>query len=188
MSRKLVRNATMAFALAVAIATPQLIHADDAAPATDDVFRLTLPAGYGAFAKKAQTVPSPEGGIKATNWVSKSPEGSAIVVTMSKMPGKIIDPEKLLTSTRDSLLKSLGATLETGEKTDVTLTGANLFFSSKSAYFRSQLLVSDDRFYQLLYVGRTPEERTSPTVAQLFESFAVNNPAAEPAAAVGGTH
>ena len=176
----------MALTLAAAIAMPQLIHADDAAPAMDDIFRLTLPAGYGAFAKQEQSVPSPEAEIKATNWVSKSPDGSAVVVTMSQMPAKIIDPEKLMNSTRESLLKSLGATLETEEKTNADLIGANLFFRSKAAYFRSQLLVSEDRVYQLLYVGRTAEERTSPTVTQLFESFAVNSPPAEPAATTAG--
>src|SRR5690348_8100871 len=49
-------------------------------------FAVTLPAGYGEFTRQVQTVPSPEGEIETTSWISKAPTGEAVIVTMSTMP------------------------------------------------------------------------------------------------------
>lgn len=127
-------------------------------------FTLMLPEGYAAFAKQVQTADSPEGKIETTNWVSKAPTGEALVVTMSKMPGKILDPEKMIASTRQSLLKTLGATAE-GD--------ANLF-RSNAAFFRTEFVVDGDRFFQLLYVGRSEEQRGNAAVAKVFDSFTIS--------------
>jgi hypothetical protein len=139
-------------------------------------FKIDLPTGYTAFAKSVQTVPSPEGPIEATNWVSKAPTGEAIVVTKSLMPAKILNPDKLFAGTRDSLLKSLKATLENEEKRAGDQPSVRLLFKSDAAVFRSRLLVDGDVFYQLLYVGRTAEQRQQPAVAAVFESFAIAAP------------
>lgn len=138
---------------------------------TNETFSIALPAGYGEFAKQTQTVKSPEGDIETTTWVSKAPTNEAVVVTLSKMPKKILNPEKLIASTRESLLKSLGATAA-GEQQDI--------FQSANAWFRTRYVVEEDRFYQVLYVGRSDEQRAAPAVATLFESFAVVAPAAAP--------
>ena len=126
-------------------------------------FTLALPEGYAAFTKQVQTADSPEGKIETTNWVSKAPTGEAVVVTLSRMPAKILDAEKLVDSTRQSLLKALGATAEND---------ANLF-RSNAAFFRTHFVVDEDRFFQLLYVGRSEEQRGNPAVATLFDSFKV---------------
>jgi hypothetical protein len=140
---------------------------------SDDVFQISLPAGYGEFAKKVQNVPSPDGEIETTNWISRSPAGGAVIVTMSRMPGRILDPQKLMTSTRESLLKTLNATLESTEDRQSTLPSERLYFTNGSAFFRSRFVVDNDRFYQLLYMTRSADERTSPAVVQLFDSFSI---------------
>jgi len=176
--KKTIRTLLPALSLVGALA----VYADTA-PAPDDSFRVTLPTGYGAFTKQAQVAPSPEGEIKTTNWISKSADGSAVIVTRSEMPGKILDPQKFFDSTRESLLKSLSATLESEERAE-NGASAHLLFRSPAAFFRSRFEVRDNHFYQLLYVGRSAEARTGADAAQLFDSFAIaETPAAQPPAA-----
>jgi len=145
-------------------------HADNA-PAANDVFTVALPSGYTEFQKQVQTTKAPEGEIETTNWISKAPTGEAVVVTSSRMPGKILDPEKMIASTRDSLLKSLNATLESQEPRPGDVPSARMLFRSDAGWFRGRLIVVDDRLYQLLYVGRSEEQRAAPAVGEMFESF-----------------
>jgi hypothetical protein len=168
--------------MAVLIATMLMLTAGGAAHADDagipnDIFSVTVPAGYAGFTKQVQTTKSPEGDIETTNWISKAPTGEAVVVTMSRMPGKILDPQKMIASTRESLLKSLGATLESEEPRAGELPSSRLFFRSNAAWFRARFTVLDDRFYQLLYVGRSDEQRNAAAVSQMFESFRIANTA-----------
>ncbi|HVS31341.1 MAG TPA: hypothetical protein VMS98_07785 [Thermoanaerobaculia bacterium] len=153
----------------------------------NEVFSIDLPAGYAAFIKQVQKQKSPEGEITATNWISKSPNGEAIVVTMSQMPGKILDPQKMMTSTRASLVKALGASLEQEEMREGAVPSARLLFYSDDAFFRSRLVIDDDRLYQILYVARTAEQRVSPAATQIFETFRISErvPAKSGVAAAG---
>jgi hypothetical protein len=154
--------------------------ADEAATdVQNDAFSIRLPARFAAFTAQAQTAKAEEGTIETTNWVSKAPTGEAVVVTVSKMPGKILDPDKLMTSTRETLLKSLNATLENEEKIAGDLPATNLTFRSASAAFlRSRLVVDGDRLVQVLYVGRSEEQRAANAVGQLFDSFKIASAAA----------
>lgn len=157
-------------------------HAEDAR-IPNDVFNLTVPNGYGAFTKQVQTTKSPEGDIETTNWISKAPTGEAVIVTMSRMPGKILDAQKLIASTRESLLQSLGATLESEEARAGELPSSGLLFHSDAAWFRGRFTVADDRFYQLLYIGRSADQRSAPHVGAMFDSFRLVDPAPAMAAA-----
>lgn len=150
-------------------------YADDAS-VPNDAFTATLADGYSAFTKQVQTTKSPEGDIETTTWVSKAPTGEALVVTMSHMPGKILDPQKLMSSTRDSLLKSLGATVESEVAGSGEPPSTNVDFRSNAAFFRAHLTVVDENLYQLLYVGRSAEQRTAPAVQQMFDSFKIARP------------
>jgi hypothetical protein len=163
------------YAVAALFLAATVLHAEDAGHVTNEWFSITLPAGFAQFASQEQTSKAADGGdIKTTNWVSKAPTGEAVVVTVSRMPGKILDPEKLMASTRDSLIKSLNATLEAEEKVEGEMPATRLTFKSNSAAFlSSRLVVSEDRLYQVLYVGRSEEQRSAPATAQLFESFKV---------------
>jgi hypothetical protein len=140
-------------------------------------FALTLPAGYGPFTKQVQKVASPDGEIETTNWVSKAPTGEALVVTMSRMPAKILDPQKLFAGARESLLKTLGATLESETARPGDAASIRLLFHSERAFFRARFTVEVDRFYQLLYVGRSAGQRDAAAVGSLFQSFRMNSPA-----------
>ncbi len=95
---------------------PAAVPAPAPAAAQADPFTITLPAGFSPFAKQTQSVKTNDGNVETTNWVSKAPTGEAVVVTVSKMPGKILDPTKMIGSTRDSLMKSLNATVESDDK------------------------------------------------------------------------
>lgn len=162
--------------------------ADGETPVSNESFSVTLPVGFGQFTSQTQKSKAPDGGeIETTNYVSKSPTGEAVVVTVSRMPAKVLDPQKLMNSTRDTLISSLKATLESEQKVEGELPSVELLFHGQSAnppYLRSRLAVQDDRFFQILYVGRNEAQRALPSVARLFESFQVA-PAAAPAARAG---
>ena len=151
-------------------------HVAAAQHVEDGAFSITLPEGYSKFTKQEQKA----GEITATNWISKAPTGEAVVVTMSQMTGKILEPQTMIESTRDSLLKTLNATLEKEQAGDDG-SDALYFFRSAGAVFESRLVVDEDRLFQLLYVGRSDEQRNAPAVTQLFESFTIAK--AEPAEA-----
>jgi hypothetical protein len=179
MNRKLIRS--IAAGAAAVLLSATALFADGVTPVHNDAFDITLPVGFSAFTEQAQSVKGTDGMIETKNWISKSPTGEAVVVTVSKMPGKILDAEKLLSSTRDSLLKSLNATLENEEKQadgSVVLT----FRSNSAAFLRSRLDVRDTNLYQLLYVGRSEEQRAMPATASLFETYRITAPAAAPEA------
>lgn len=145
-----------------------------AAAQAAEPFNITLPTGFGSWTSQTQSANSPDGKIETTTWVSKSPTGEAVVVTMSKMPKKILDPTKLFSSTRDALLKSTNSTLDAEEKLTGTPASEKLTFHSNSgAYLRSRLIAADDRFFQVLYVGRNAEQRDNPSVGSMFESFTI---------------
>jgi hypothetical protein len=171
----LVRKFTLnAVSLLLIAAMPQAAKAAEPTPVQNDSFSLTLPAGFTPFTEHAQSANSPGGTIMTTNWISKAPTGDAIVVTVSKMPKKIQSPDKLFGGTRDSLLKSLKATLDSEEKVAAAIPTTALMFHSEQAYLRARLAVSSDHFYQVLYVGRSAEQRSLPFVEQLFDSFHIN--------------
>ncbi|HEX6084048.1 MAG TPA: hypothetical protein VF266_05955 [Thermoanaerobaculia bacterium] len=134
-------------------------------------FTISLPAGYAEFTKQVQTTKAAEGEIETTNWIAKAPTGEAVIVTSSRMPGKILDPQKMIDSTRASLLGTLKATLESEEPRPGELPSTRMLFRSDAALFRARFTVSDDRLYQLLYVGRSEAQRSAPAVAAMFDSF-----------------
>lgn len=170
MKRKFLKKVIAAAAVMVAAAIPAMAQS----PVQKDSFGITLPAGFADFTKQVQSADSPEGKVETTNWISRqATSGEAVVVTVSRMPGRILDPEKMMDSTRDSLLRSLKATLESEQDFEGEMPATVLQFRSEAAVLQSKLLVDDNRLFQVLYVGRTPEQRSAATVAQLFSSFRV---------------
>ena len=153
-----------------------LATAAGAEQVTNDAFSVTLPPGFGAFTKQTQTVTGKEGKIETTNWISKAPTGEAIVVTVSKMPGKILNPTQMIDGTRDALLKSLNASVDNETKLPGDVPAKVVTFHSANAFLESQLAVNNDLLYQLLYVGRSADQRGAATVTDMFSSFHVNAP------------
>ncbi len=170
-----------AAAAIVAAGLAQIANAADAQP-----FQLTLPTGFGTFASKAQTAKDQNGkDIQITNWISKSPTSEAIVVTVTKMWAKIANPNLQMASMRDAVIKSVpNATLDSQQKLDGSTPAMTFDFHSGTAVFlRAKLMVKGDSMYQLLYVGRTPDERANPSVESMFQSFVINAPQASAATA-----
>lgn len=164
--------------LAVAFAS-SLALAADPTPVSNSAFEITLPAGFAAFEEKTQSSKGEEGTIETHNWISKAPTGEAIVVTVSTMPGKILDPEKLMNSTRDSLLKSLNATVETQEKVEGDVPATRILFKSSGAtpvFLRARMAVRGDQMVQVLYVGRSEEQRSAASITGAFDSFRLAPP------------
>lgn len=153
----------------VLLASLLLAGAAIAGPVSTDYFTVTLPDAYAAPVMSTAT----QNGIATTTWIAKAPTGEAIVISVSTMPGKIDDAAKLMDSTRDSLLKSVKGTLDSEQPLAGPLPGRDLLFKSGTAFLHSRLIVSGDRLYQLLYVGRSQAERDAPAVAQIFGSFTV---------------
>jgi hypothetical protein len=140
-----------------------------AGPVSTDYFTVNLPDAYAAPVMSTAT----QNGIATSTWIAKAPTGEAVVISVSTMPGKIDDAAKLMDSTRDSLLKSVKGTLDSEQPLAGPLPGRDLLFKSGTAFLHSRLIVSGERLYQLLYVGRSQAERDAPAVAQMFGSFTV---------------
>ena len=158
-------------------------------PVSNESFGVTLPAGFTAFTEQKQTTKGENGDIATTTWISKFPTtGEAVVVTMSDMPGKILDPEKMMASTRDSLVASLKATVENEQKIDGDLAFTFKSNGANPAYLQSRLVVAEDRLYQILYVGRSEEQRAAQSVVELFSSFKIVAPPSETVAETAHQH
>jgi len=135
----------------ILLASLFLAGAAIAGPVSTDSFTVNLPDAYAAPVMSTAT----QNGITTSTWIAKAPTGEAVVISVSTMPGKVDDPAKLIDSTRDSLLKSVKGTLESEQPLAGPLLGRDLLFKSGTAFLHSRLIVSGERLYQLLYVGRT---------------------------------
>lgn len=199
--------------LVIALTAAAAIAAEPT-PVQNDAFSLTLPTGFGQFAKQTQTVSSPGGKkTEVTTYVSKSPTGEAVVVSISKMPGKVVDADKLFASTRDALLKSTNSTLDKEEKVPgenpterlwfhtapvatptavaqssngVTTTISQVQAPVNPVFLRSRLIVAGDTLYNVLYVGHSEDQRNNPAVGSMLDTFTI--PAAPVAQATTTAH
>ncbi|HSP33914.1 MAG TPA: hypothetical protein VLU46_06325, partial [Thermoanaerobaculia bacterium] len=116
---------------------------------------------------------SAEGKVDTTTWVAKSPAGQAVIVAMTRMPGRILDPAKMMASTRDALVKSLNATVESEDKGPGDVTSEGIMFKSNSQpiFARARLIVTGNRQYQVIFIGHGDAERTTADVNTMFDSF-----------------
>jgi hypothetical protein len=157
---------TTLFAAALVLSASLAQAADSAQP-----FQIALPEGFSPFESKTQTSETKDGKIETTNWISKAPTGEAVVITVSTMPAKILDADKMINSTRDALVASLKATVETDEPVNGASPYRRLIFKNDAAFLRARLSVAENRFFQMLYVGRSQQQRDNPAVVTMFDSF-----------------
>lgn len=165
---------TIALAALLFLAAGAAFAQQEPSKVSNDAFSITLPAGFTAFTSQTKSADSKEGKIDTTTWVAKSSTGQIVIVAMTKMPGRILDPDKMMASTRDALLKSLNATVESEEKIPGSLPAEKLVFKSNTAqpvYVRTNIIVAGDRQYQVIFIGHSDAERTVPAVASMFDSF-----------------
>lgn len=183
MTKSDTRVFTLFVAAAVALTfTAAGARAEMGETVTTDGFSLQLPAGFSAFAKQEQKVETPSGPVNQVTYVSKLPTGQACIITYGEMSGPILDPKAMMTSGRDSLLKSLGATMESEKEFEAEGNKGMSFVYSASTprpiFARTDMLVQGARMYQVIYLGFTAEERNSEDVAALFSSFKLTPQAA----------
>lgn len=167
-----ISRAAIVAAMAAALVFPTAMLASNV---ENEDFAVTLPEGYSEFAHQVQKVASPSGEIHQSTWVSKGADGSAFIVTYGDLSGPITDPEAAMTSGRDSLLKSLNASLEQEREIEIDGNPARTFeFSSQGEtpiFARTDLAVTGPRMYQVIFLGFSEEARQSAGVDQFFRSF-----------------
>jgi len=170
--RPLARTLVITFVLSLAIATVA-----QAGQVKGDAFSVTLPDGFGNAQQQKQTVQSPSGPINVVTYISKAEDGSAVIIGYSEFSGTITDPGATLTSGRDSLLKSLGATANNEKDVEVSGHPARTFnysaTSPRTVFGRTDLVVVGPRMYQLIYLGFTQEALQKGDVQGMFSTFKV---------------
>ena len=158
------------------VALMMVLTAAAASGAETAVFSVTLPGGFPEFQQtRSQSAEVPQGKIETTNWVSRSPKGEAVVVTVSRMPGKLGTPASLLSGTRDSLMKAFNASLEKELNLPGSYPATSLTFKANSSplFYRAKLMVVGNTIYQILYAGRSAEQRSAAPVGRVFDTFLI---------------
>lgn len=165
-------KSTVAMLLTAALTLPA---AASAGVVENEDFAVNLPEGYSDFARQKQTIQSPSGQIDQVTYVSKAADGSAFIVTYGDLSGPITDPDATMDGGRDSLVKSLNATVETESEREIDgAPGRTFQFSSQGAtpiFARTDLAVTGPRMYQVIFLGFSEEARQNSNVAQFFDSF-----------------
>jgi len=145
--------------------------------AETESFTVTLPNGFAPFQQvRSQAGKVPQGKIETVNYVSKSPIGEAVVVTISRMPARLGSPGSLLSGIRDSLLKAFSATLEKEQNLPGPRPASGLLFkgnAERPLFYRAHVMVDGNTIYQLIYVGRSTQQRTAAPIARVFETFRI---------------
>ncbi len=152
-------------------------------PVDQESFSITLPAGFGEFARQTQTVKSENGDIQQVTYVSKGLQGNAVIVTHGTMGGKILEPAKMMESGRDSLIKSLGAKIESEKQLEIDGKPAlSISFTAEKPrpiFARTDLVVAGPRMYQVIFLGSSAEALSAESTQVLFRSFDVKDPVIE---------
>ncbi len=167
MKTVIIRGAAIAFAASLAFMA-------QASEVKTSAFTIELPGDFAPFEKKATTQTTDDGKIDTTTWISKSPSTSAaVIVAVSTMPAKVKNVEKLFDKTRDALVSSLHATLESDEASPASTPSRKLLLHTNGAFIRARLVATNNSLYQILYVARSAEQRADPNVGIVFGSMQI---------------
>ncbi len=152
-------------------------------PVERDSFSITLPTGFSEFARQQQTVKSESGDIQQVTYVSKGVGGNAVIVTYGTMSGKILEPATMMGSGRDSLVKSLGAKLESEKQLEIDGKPAlSIMFTAEKPrpiFARTDLVVVGPRMYQVIFLGVSADALWHESTEQMFNSFDIKEAAIE---------
>ena len=158
-----------------------------AATVEEESFRIDLPEGFEKFKKQAQKVKSENGDIEQVTYISKDGEGDIVIVTYGQMPGVILDPEATMDSGRESLVKSLNATLAGQREIEIDgKPGISFEYSAdkpRVIFARTDLVVAGPRLYQVIYLTQTVDSLREDETEEIFTSFDLNDPVIELATA-----
>jgi hypothetical protein len=162
------------FAVTLLVLVPASLFAG---PIDKSSFSIDLPEYFGDFAKQEQKIQAPHGTIVQTTYVAKAPSGEAVIVTYGAMSGRILNPDKMIDSARDSLLKSIKASVDREKKFDANGQPARSVFYSASAprplFGRTDFVIDGKRMFQLIYVGSAKEGLDAQATSDMFRSFRV---------------
>lgn len=140
-------------------------------------FTIDMPDYFGEFAKQEQKIQSADGPIIQTTYVAKAPSGEAVIVTYGAMSGKILNPDAMIDSARDSLMKSLKTSVNTENKFQSDGRPARTVFYSASAprpmFGRTDFVIDGKRMFQVIYVGGAKEGLEAQATNDMFSSFHV---------------
>ncbi len=158
---------------------------------SEEEFSIAIPEWCGEAQKQNQQVDSPSGPINVVTYVARGEDGAACIVTYSELSGPITDATTTIDSGRDSLLSQLKVDLERENEIEVNgFEGRSFLFTTSNprpVFGRSDMVVADDRLYQVIYIGYTPEARTEVENSELFRSLTIEAPASEEMAAAPET-
>ncbi|MGH9458796.1 MAG: hypothetical protein ACRD2J_14280 [Thermoanaerobaculia bacterium] len=139
-------------------------------PVNEASFSMTLPDGFGQFTKQVQK------DKKVTTLVAKSDQKGVVIVSFALM-APTEDLDAFLARERDSLVKSLKATLASERSVEVdgkeALTFHYMIPAAQPMFGRADLIVADPRMYQVIYVAASEQAVNSAETTQMFSSFNV---------------
>jgi len=151
----------------------------------NDEFRLTFPNWCGGVQKQEQKVGTPSGDqLNVVTYKAAAENGAPCILSYSEFPGVITDPESTMDNGRDEFLRSLGIPAKIENQKDVKVNGQpglSFRFSAdqpRPIFGRTDLVVSGNRLYHLIFVGFSAEQRTEAESSEFFRSFFVEAPAA----------
>ena len=145
-----------------------------ATPVKEDSFAIVLPDGFQQFAKQTQN------GAKVTTYVSKNEKGEIVIVSHALM-APTEDLDAYLAKEKNSLVKSLKATLESEQAIEIDgQKGISFNYAIQGArpmFGRTDMVVANPRLYQVIYLTAEQASVGGANVVEMFSSFDLNEEA-----------
>jgi len=141
-------------------------------------FAIVFPDGFGTPKQDKKNIPTEFGSFDLNIIGAENPQGAAMVM-YSDFPKEVFEkktPKQILDDGRDNALKTVNGTLSKEEET--TFEGAirrSIYISAnaggKNVHARFDLMIIQNRLYQIAYLALLPEDLEKPEVKNYFSSF-----------------
>ena len=144
-------------------------------------FSIVPPEGYGPFAEKTESSPTPSGEGKSHYLTSKNPSGHLAVVEYHVLPDALFQKGKIregLEGMRDEFMGKVTGVMESSEpvtlqgREALAVRGFNSLPDNKGfAYFRLVYVAAPPRIYRVGLISTEKADLDSPGVNAYFDSF-----------------
>ena len=144
-------------------------------------FSITPPEGYGPFAEKQESSPTPSGEGKSRYLTSKNSSGQLAVVEYHVLPDALFQKGKIregLEGMRDEFMGKVAGVMESSEQVTLqghealAVRGFNPLPDNKGfAYFRFVYVAAPPRLYRVGLISTEKADLDSPGVNAYFDSF-----------------
>ena len=144
-------------------------------------FSITPPEGYGPFAEKKESSPTPSGEGKSRYLTSKNSSGHLAVVEYHVLPDALFQKGKIregLEGMRDEFMGKVTGVMESSEPVTLhghealAVRGFNSLPDNKGfAYFRFVYVAAPPRIYRVGLISTEKADLDSPGVNAYFDSF-----------------